>query len=173
MTRQDTTDCIAQLITHLKLAIAQSQLSLKDAGHSVAMLTNSFIDMLEEVNTLKSAIAGFESKDISEGARTELNGICDRYLEKSVFGTIGFQFYDKLSQRLNHMTTTLEELLRLLEANGAQASPEQWQAIEDSVRRRYTMEQDKALLEHIRQGASVEHAIHEASKPQEHDIELF
>ncbi len=87
--------------------------------------------------------------------------------------TIGFQFYDKMTQRQNHMTVTLHELVELIQNHGAAGTPEKWREIHDSVHQRYTMEQDKRLMEAIIAGHSPEQAVTEASKPVDADIELF
>ena len=162
----------AELVTHLQLAVAQSKLSLKDAGESVASLTTTFIEMAQDMQELKDLV-NQEGSANSDELKSKILSLCDQFVARTMEATVGFQFYDKMTQRQNHMNETLNELVDLIQTHGASGTPEHWQAIHDSVHRRYTMEQDKRLMECIMSGMGPDEAVAEASKPVETDIELF
>jgi len=161
MSEQD----LHELQTVLRLAIAQSQLALDESGAAVDELGSAFLAMAAEVDRLDSIAQG-------SSPTTELKDAIAAYRQQALRGTIAFQFYDKFSQRMHHLMTTLAELDAMTGTGGLQ-DPAQWQGLKDSIRQRYTMEQEHRLLDAIEAGASPAEAVAVSAPSQGDDIELF
>ncbi len=59
---------------------------------------------------------------------------------------MAMQFYDHLSQRLNHVTAGLELLAGLLEQPERYEQPEAWPALHETMKGLYSLADEKALL---------------------------
>jgi len=152
-----------------KILVAQLKFSLRESGSSVATLSNSFMDMVKDVGELKALL---ESPGSADEVKEEALGICNRFLDRTIAGTVGFQFYDKLSQRLNHMAITLEQIGEYAtDKDGAIDLKE----IRESINSRHSMVEDQALFEALAAGDSIITAVGSALKKRNEatDVELF
>lgn len=94
-----------------------------------------------------------------------------------------FQFYDRISQRLDHVSNSLENMCDLMTCPTELNDPDAWQAIQDRVKNSYTMESERLMFEHILRGASVKEALEiyqhhfeeekQAKNDDEDEVELF
>ena len=92
---------------------------------------------------------------------------------------IAFQFYDKLCQRLMHVSKSLGVLASLVSDPAKLYNPYEWKGLQEKIKSKYTVEAERIMFEFILQGRSVEEALELAkqSKPessqQDDDVELF
>lgn len=70
-----------------------------------------------------------------------------------------FQFYDRISQRLDHVARGLERMCDIACKPETRENPQCWEQIQNEVRSSYSMEAEKIMFEHILQGASVKEAL--------------
>ena len=73
--------------------------------------------------------------------------------------TIAFQFYDHLTQRLDHVKRDLSWLSSLVSSPDQLYKPEAWQKLQTDIMSNYTMQEERLMFEHIMNGASVESAL--------------
>jgi len=78
---------------------------------------------------------------------------------------VALQFYDRLSQRMEHAISTIEQLGSLMNENH-KIEPDQWQSLQASVRQAYTMETERQMFDHILQGNTV----NETLKKYQHNL---
>jgi hypothetical protein len=154
----------------LRLAVAQARLALDESNTALNELSNDFLAMAAEIDSLASLID--KSANLPADLRPTLEEAINAFRIKTQQGTVSFQFYDKFSQRMNHLITTLGEMDELVEQGGIE-DPAQWQALKESVRKRYTMEQEHRMLDAIEAGATVDEAVAASAPSREDDIELF
>ncbi|MFO1346949.1 MAG: hypothetical protein U1E85_11705, partial [Rhodocyclaceae bacterium] len=104
------------------------------------------------------------------GAAGEVSGMVNQ-------AVVAFQFYDKLAQRLAHVTHSLGDLATLVADQRRIYSPQEWVDLQGRIRAKYTTADECAMFEAVMSGTPVAEAIAHyvdamKSKPVD-DIELF
>lgn len=85
-------------------------------------------------------------------------------------------FYDRLTQRLAHVSHSLAELNDLVGDKQRVLSPQEWIALRDKIRSKYTSVDECAMFDAVMSGMSVHEALeHYISdiKDKGNDIDLF
>lgn len=165
---------VRETVLMLNLASAQVIYSLRDGDQSVDVLTESFTAMatgireIEEIAALQPASAESE----------RLMHHCTDLGDKANQAIVAFQFYDKLVQRLDHVVSCITELGELVSDSGRLYSPLEWKTLQDRIRERYTMKQERELFDSMLEGGDINQALARmealSEQPEdEHDIELF
>lgn len=147
-------DQTRETITMLALAIVQIESSMTDGEQSVNTLTHSFTEMAQYVAKIRDVSHEISSGKLDRHKRTITHNTQE--LEDSIReAVVAFQFYDRISQRLDHVCNSLDRLGGLLSDKDAQDAPEKWQALQNSIETSYTMEAERIMFEHILQGQSI------------------
>ena len=163
-----------ETIKLLSLAAAQIQDLLKEGDPSVNTLTESFTALAEHMREINSYLLALETSAVRDKALFS----CLETSDKIQSSIIAFQFYDRMVQCLQHVTSNLIALSDFLMAPERFDNPEQWQNFQNQIRSRYTMESEKLMFDAILQGKSVSEALAEKEQrsqqqEQEDSIELF
>jgi hypothetical protein len=161
---------IRETVLMLNLAVAQIGRAMNDGDESVGTLTNSFTTMAG--NTSIIAEAGEKLPDSPE--KDAILSHCQQVTSQMQSAIIAFQFYDKLTQQLNHAGDSLASLAELVSTPGSLYSPYEWRGLQEKIRSKYTNESDKKMFDAILNGATVEEALQQAlSEDASEDVELF
>jgi hypothetical protein len=72
---------------------------------------------------------------------------------------IAFQFYDRLNQRLDHASHSLEKIGHLIANSSERYQESAWRNAQEDIKNSYTMESERIMFEHIIQGHSVAEAL--------------
>lgn len=148
----------------LNLSVAQIKSILSDGGDSVSELTESFIRMAQTLNDLIN-----HQTDIDH---TDLHDI-KHQIEQ---GIIAFQFYDRVSQRLEHVSNSLDGMRSLIEEDNQRHSPDAWINLKKQIQERLTMRSEHQLFDDILRGVPLEEALKKANATNQetpNSIELF
>lgn len=92
---------------------------------------------------------------------------------------IAFQFYDKLNQRLSHVSGSLGVLGNLVSDPSKLYNPYEWRGLQKKIQSKYSVESEKHMFDCILAGGSVEEALalakelQEKNQSQADDVELF
>jgi len=166
----------------LNLAVAQIESSMEDGEKSVGELTQTFFHLSA---SLKSVYGEMETlfdglADSGKGRHEELMsrmGGLQSHVNKAI---MAFQFYDKLSQRLSHISWALSDMARLVSDLSRVERGEEWETLKEKIRKSYSIEEENDLFEAILHGEPVQDAIKRIAKEQEEkaaqggdDVELF
>lgn len=159
----------------LNLAVAQILDALNEGDESVLNLTESFTAMANNVQATHVAAKALpestEKATILNNSSSVLND-----LNHSI---IAFQFYDKLTQRLNHVSKSLEGLVSLVSDPKRLYIPHEWRGLQEQIKSHYTVELERLMFDYILQGHSIEQAlelVRQSKQPtnnSDDDIELF
>jgi len=144
---------VQQTILVLNLSIAQIDLSITEGDNSVNTLIDSFtfmsqhIQQIQEVggklvDMIDSSIEVDEHKNLLLSEAGELSA-------KMQQAIIAFQFYDKLSQRLEHVSHGLTGLAEIVSHEMKVKNESEWEAFKSSVRKGTTMREEEELFELI------------------------
>ncbi|MCK4743699.1 MAG: hypothetical protein KAT25_07765 [Sulfuriflexus sp.] len=162
---------IRRTVRMLDLAAARVSYALHDGNESVDTLIKSFTNMTEQVMSMQKGIENLPDSD----EKTALLGNCSQAMNTVQETTMAFQFYDRLSQRMQHISISLDELSTLIDSPEKMGEPNAWLGLEDKIRSHYTLDNDLAMFEAVLAGENIEDILSKATEVVEDDgdIELF
>ena len=150
---------VRETVLMLQLAAGQVQAAMRDSNSSVEVLTDTFTSMVSTLDMIDTALGtlpdtignGMVKSEIQEGAR-EIS-------RKVHHGIIAFQFYDKLVQRLDHVCHSLAGLSELVTNKSQLYRPEAWLELQQKIKSKYAMAEERAMFDAVMAGATVEEAL--------------
>lgn len=167
---------VAETVRMLNLAVAQIAMAMHEGEDSVESLTRSFTGMVANVDHIAQAAVGLND-DNGELIKSEILARCAEVQGGIQQSIIAFQFYDRLSQRLDHVRYVLDSLSDLVADKTRLFNPEQWDLLQKAIRSRYTMREEQEMFEVLLNGASVDEALevvrNRLNQGDIDDIELF
>lgn len=165
---------VKETVLMLNLAVAQLEKTMSEGHESVDTLTETFASLIGGIKAI-----GMAAENLPETPEKEtIQANVVPATEKINAAIVAFQFYDKLSQRLAHVSNSLGALGKLIETPTRLYNPYEWHGLQAMIKSKYTIEHDRLMFDAILNGASVEEALAlaegtaEKEKP-EGDIELF
>ncbi|NOY83866.1 MAG: hypothetical protein GXO96_03400, partial [Nitrospirae bacterium] len=163
---------IKETVMMLSLSVAQIDRAMNEGTDSVSALTDSFTSMAQSASFIDKA--GAALTDTKEKNTILKNSqIISSQMQSAI---VAFQFYDKLSQRLNHVCNSLSSLSELVGDSERLFNPSEWKSLQEKIRSKYPTESDKRMFDALLAGASVEEALQASdteNKQETDDIELF
>ena len=168
---------VRETVLMLELAAVQIETAMKDSNTSVDVLTTSFTGIAQCMQAMLDKISNLPSEGPVGEVRAELLGDSGNVADRVHQAIIAFQFYDKLVQRLGHVTHSLDELSNLVGDQRRIFNPQQWADLQANIRAKYTTPDEREMFEAVMRGVPVSKAIEQyvealKSKPDD-DIELF
>lgn len=166
---------VRETIMMLSLAVAQIEMALKESSGSVDVLTNSFTDMYGNLMALVEETRALPDSPVKQAI--ENSGVA--VSEQMQHVIVAFQFYDRLSQRLSHVCHSLDDLAGIVNEPARLYNPFAWHALQQKIRSKYTMEDEKLMFDTLLRTGDVKAALDQfvATKQNEaggsSDIELF
>jgi hypothetical protein len=163
---------VRETIKLLNLSAVQVDVILQESESSVNTLTDSFTEIVESMQTINNHLLTLEAS----ASKDEVLDCCLETKAKIQAAIIAFQFYDRMQQCLQHVTSNLRGLSKLVEDPERLYNPAEWNEFQKQIRSRYTMESEKMMFDAILQGKSVADAIaakNALSTEKSDDIELF
>lgn len=146
---------VRETINMLTLAVSQVECTMTDGEKSITELTQSFTYIANQLQN----IADTKSNESAEQQLDQIKENAADIHQKVVTATIAFQFYDRLTQRLDHVKRDLSWLSNLVSNPNQLYNPEAWKKLQSDIMSNYTMEEERLMFEHIMNGASVESAL--------------
>ncbi len=144
---------VQETILILNLSVAQIELSITEGDHSVNALIDSFRFMSQHIEEIQSATKQIGEMDNQDAQFQQHHSLlmnqASELAQKMQQAIIAFQFYDKLSQRLGHVSYGLSGLAEIVSHEMRVKDVEQWDAFKSAVRRGTTMREEEELFELI------------------------
>ncbi|MFA6015035.1 MAG: hypothetical protein WC742_08190 [Gallionellaceae bacterium] len=160
----------------LELATGQIESALKDSNSSVDVLTDSFTTMAGYLHMITGTVETLsddgETGAIKKNALEAASNVTGM-VHQSI---MAFQFYDKLSQRLGHVCHSLAALNELVGDQRRLYNPQEWVALQEKIRSKYTTADECAMFEAVMHGVPVREALDNyvsEMKDKGSDIDLF
>lgn len=150
---------VRETVLMLELAAGQVEAAMRESNSSVDALTDTFTAMADSLRLVEDAIATLPD---TVGNSMVVNSIREgtgQVSAKVHHAIIAFQFYDKLAQRLDHVCHSLEGLSQLVNDHGRLFNPGEWVALQEQIRSKYTMEEERAMFDAVIQGMPVKEAL--------------
>ena len=149
---------IRETITMLALAVAQVESSMTDGTQSVNTLTDSFTRMADYVKKIRVVTQKVTPEKLPH-FKEVIENAASRLEEDVQNAVVAFQFYDRISQRLDHVCSSLDQLGGILSNPSALYDPQRWHSLQEKIKGTYTMEAERIMFEHILRGHSIEEAL--------------
>lgn len=171
---------VRETINMLTLAVSQVECTMTDGEKSVTELTQSFTYIAQQLQTLLNT----DNNKSSENNELETFRVSTEEIHQKIMSAIvAFQFYDRLTQRLDHVKRDLGWLSQLVSDPAQLYNPTAWSKLQEDIMSNYTMEEERIMFQHIMNGASVDEALevyqhHFSTKKEDDDttndeVELF
>ena len=170
---------VRETINMLTLAVSQVESTMSDGEKSITELSHSFTYIANKLQR----IVEMNSRETAETQLKEIKKNAVDIHKNVMTATMAIQFYDRLTQRLDHVKRDLSWLSDLVSNPNQLYNPEAWNKLQTDIMSNYTLEEERLMFEHIMNGASVESALeiykhHFHNKKDEDDltgdeIELF
>lgn len=172
---------LKETVLMLNLAVAQIDESMNEGNSSVETLSDSFTSLATNLTDIQSSILQMKDKDEStDKLKIIIEGSTTTALDKVQSAIIAFQFYDKLTQRLDHVSQSLGDLTTLISDPASLYSPIEWRGLQESIRSKYTMEEERKMFDNVIAGMPIEEALTDfresmsnKANAEEDEIELF
>jgi hypothetical protein len=162
----------------IQLAVAQIEMALQEGDESLDTLSHFFSSMAGSVNNISKNVVGLEEDADLKSLKETMLADCE--LVKSRMNTviIAFQFYDRLSQRLGHVSGGLDSLARLMGTSKHFYSPKAFKDLRERMGFECSLEEEQVLFQALRDGCSVQEALRRCREAKRarganYDIELF
>ena len=151
----------------LLLCTTQLELSTKQSDTEILTLSDVF-------QSLAKICAELESEKSHSSKLDDLH----QQIQHSVNnGVMAFQFYDRLSQQLEHIQQGMDQLSYLIQDSENLADEEKWLELRAHLKTCYSMESEHQIYKAIMDGKTKQQAleIHQQLEQQndDDDIELF
>lgn len=162
---------VRETVLMLELAAGQVDAAMHESNSSVNALTDTFTTMAESLRLVEDAIATLPDTVGNSMVVNSIREGTEQVSEKMHQAIIAFQFYDKLVQRLDHVCHSLESLGRLVGDNGRLFNPGEWVALQEQIRSKYTMEEERAMFDAVIQGVPVKEALEHYMEARMKEVE--
>lgn len=164
-------DHVKETVRMLNLAVARLEHAMTDSTNQVNTLTHSFTTLADSIDSMSYA-AGEMSDDMPHKHAILYHA---KDVTKNINSAVmAFQFYDKLCQRLAHISKSLQGLNEILDDPAHINNPDAWHNLQGMIRSKYTLDSDKAMFEALMSGKSVAEILNAAlDDPSNDDVELF
>jgi predicted methyltransferase MtxX (methanogen marker protein 4) len=150
---------VRETVLMLELAAGQVDAAMRDSNSSVQTLTDTFTSMADTLNTIDVALGTLPDTIGNGMVKAEIQENARQVAQKVHQAIIAFQFYDKLVQRLDHVCHSLSGLSGLVSDTGRLYNPQQWSALQELIRSKYTMAEERDMFDAVMAGATVEEAL--------------
>jgi len=172
---------VRETMVMLYLSTAQVESSMREGSVAIYQLADSMMLIAKSSQEIQDSIPRLA--DSTDG--TDLDLVRDSAIEISdqiKHSVIAHQFHDRITQRLEHVTSSLAKLCKLISEPEKYENPNEWRLLQTEIRDSYTMEAERLMFEHIMMGVSVDEALeiyhHNFNNAPEEDdsdddVELF
>ena len=160
----------------IELSAGQIEAAMKDSNSSVEVLTDAFTTMAGYMRMINDTIAALPDKGELNSTKANLLGATENVSGMVHKAIIAFQFYDKLVQRLSHVTHSLASLSALINDSSRLDSPYEWAALQEKIRSKYSMREEIEMFDAVLGGMPVKDALEKfmtQMKDHSDDIEMF
>ena len=159
----------------IQLAVGQIEAAMRDGNNSVDVLTRSFTSMAGYIKDMNEGCVGLPDTPEFEQLKTRLESDARTLTRMVQSAIIAFQFYDKLVQRLSHVSQGLEGLGRVVCDPQSLYNPAEWAALQALIRARYSTQEEVDLFEEVMRGTPVAQALQKFTQKEVavSEVELF
>jgi len=158
---------VRETVLMLELAAGQVDAAMRDSNSSVGVLTDTFTSVVETLQSIERRVASLPDDDTKSGVLADTQQVSMKVHQ----AIIAFQFYDKLVQRLDHVCLSLGELSAVVSDKSRLFNPGEWRALQDQIRSKYTMIEERDMFDAVMAGKPVQEALQEYMQVRMKEVE--
>ena len=161
---------VRETVRMLFLAVAQIEIAMTESDGSVDQLTNTFTRMVAFEKEICKAVEALPDSEETRALRNTIRDNAEQVTTEMQAAIVAFQFYDKLTQRLSHVGTALEELSDLVTDNSRIYNPEEWRGLQPVIKSRYSMREEREMFDSVMSGGNLREAIRQYNESHKNDL---
>lgn len=169
-------DAASEIARLLDLAAAQINLAARESDPAVAVLTDVFSNIVERSESVANGVRRIQDR-AANVERDGLQAISGQLSADTQSALVALQFYDRLTQRLRHVSDSLEMLSALARNKHRLNSPSEWEKLKQTLRQSYSGETEKTLFDAVMGVTATADATPQAGNPGKAElpaaVELF
>jgi hypothetical protein len=173
---------IKDTLTMLGITVAQIRTSLSDSNSNADTLSSTFAQIADNVLTVHGSAMSISCVEPKDQMELELIQVASSAAKAKISeAVVDFQFFDRLNQRLSHVTKSLDDMSALIRNPDRLQDPAAWMELQSNLHDSYSMESERLMFTSIMSGSSIEDAIavYHANAPEQgeetesDDVDLF
>jgi hypothetical protein len=169
---------VRETVLMLQLSVGQIEAAMREGNNSVDVLTQSFTTMAEYLRGMSNDVLTLPDNPECAALKQQLSANAVHLTSMVQRAIIAFQFYDKLVQRLSHVSNGLDGLSDVIREPSRLYNPDEWAHLQGSIRARYSTAEELRMFEDVMKGATVAEALenfqrHKQPQATDGDVELF
>jgi hypothetical protein len=168
---------VRETVLMLQLSVGQIEAAMREGNNSVDVLTQSFTSMADYLRTMTVDVMSLPDNPECSAVKQQLAENAGQLTSMVQRAIVAFQFYDKLVQRLSHVSNGLDGLSGVIREPSRLYNPEEWAQLQGAIRARYSTAEELKMFEAVMQGASIAEALeqfhHHRQQQSDGDVELF
>jgi hypothetical protein len=152
---------------------------MHEGNGSVEVLTQSFTSMAAYLRGMSSDVLALPDTAENASLKKNLSTNADMLTNIVQKAIVAFQFYDKLVQRLAHLSHSLDGLSDIIKNPQRLYSPAEWALLQTVIRSKYSTEEEVRMFEEVLRGVTVTEALQhfveskKSASVADGDVELF
>jgi len=150
---------VQETINMLYLAVCQIEATMTDSNNSVNVLTNSFTQLAHQTQHVCTHLQNLNEPDQLELFKHDLHNAALQIQVDINASVEAFQFYDRVCQRLDHVSKSLEKVSTVVSDDIQRQSKDSWVKIQEEIKNSYSMEAERIMFEFIMRGGKVQQAL--------------
>jgi hypothetical protein len=162
---------VRETVLMMELAAGQVEAAMRESNTSVEVLTDTFTSLADILQVIETAVSTLPDTVGNGLVKAEIQGNTQAVAQKIHHAIVAFQFYDKLVQRLAHVCHSLEGLSNLVSDSKRLYQPQEWVALQEMVRSKYTMAEERAMFDAVLHGMPVEQALEQYMDARMKEVE--
>jgi hypothetical protein len=161
---------VRETVRMLFLAVAQIEIALRESDDSVGHLTNAFTTMMGYEKIIAMAADELPDDDNFAVLRDRIKHNAQQASQEMQAAIIAFQFYDKLTQRLSHVASSVESLSELVADTGRIYNPNEWKQLQTQIKSKYSMREEHEMFDSVMQGSDIRDAVRKYNLAHKEDL---
>ena len=129
---------IRETVLMLNLAVAQLKKSMSEGEDSVEVLAESMTYVMEQMSAVQQEVTALPESE----AKSSIMEKGQKMSGKLQSIIVAFQFYDRMTQRLTHLSESLSSLADLIGDPRRLYSPNEWSHLQQMIKSSFTIEKD-------------------------------
>lgn len=132
----------------LDLAAAQVEVALREGEADLGALTEAFAAIGAELQRVRAL-----------DPAPPVASACSRMENQLAVAVVAFQFFDRLSQRLQHVQEALQRIAGIVSDGSDVPGHEAWERLRRNIRASYSMEHERLMFDLLVGGASADEVL--------------
>ena len=162
---------IRETVRILFLSVAQIEIAMRESDDSVEHLTSAFTTMMGYENIISKAVDDLPDTEETKEIRQTIKHNAELVTDEMQGAIVAFQFYDKLTQRLQHVGSSIEGLSDLVGDMSKIYNPSEWNRLQEKIKSKYSMREEHEMFDNVMKGADVREAVRKYNETHKEDLE--